>query len=70
MLFNAHVLSDGDGRYKLLKRVPPGSYKVTAARQSASNPFEPLMDMKLTEQQLVIAPGQLRVQLDFNLPAR
>lgn len=68
--FNASVISDGDGTFRLLKRVPPGSYKIVASRQSADNPFSTLIDMKQTEQQLVVAPGQDRLQFSFNLPKR
>lgn len=71
VLFNANVHSDGDGRFRLLKRVPPGSYKVTAQRPGAgSDPFGVLMDMKETEQQITIAPGQETVTLTFNLTHR
>jgi len=69
-LFNTKVLSDGDGRYSMLKRVPPGTYKITASRQSQNNPFEALLDMKQSEQELIIAPGQDRVTVNFNLATR
>ncbi len=71
VLFNANVHSDSDGRFRLLKRVPPGSYKVTAQRPGAnSDPFGVLMDMRETEQQITIAPGQEIVTLTFNLSRR
>ncbi|MCK5941338.1 MAG: carboxypeptidase regulatory-like domain-containing protein [Planctomycetes bacterium] len=69
-LFSTHVLSDGNGNYSMLKRVPPGTYKITAARHSAENPFGALLDMKESEQQLVIAPGQDKVVVNFNLSNR
>ena len=69
-LFNANVLSDGDGRFRLAKRVPPGTYKVTANRQSNDNPFNALIDIKETERQVTIAPGQDRVTIEFNLSPR
>lgn len=69
-LFSAKVLSDGDGRFIMLKRVPPGTYKVTAARASADSPFMALLDMKQSEQELVIAPGQERAVINFNLNSR
>lgn len=69
-LFNTKVLSDGDGRYTMLKRVPPGTYKITASRQSQNNPFEALLDMKQSEQELIIQPGQDRVTINFNLANR
>lgn len=69
-LFSTHVLSDGNGNYTMLKRVPPGTYKITAARHSAENPFGALIDMKETERQLVVSPGQDTVTVNFNLNAR
>lgn len=69
-LFSTKTLSDGDGRFSMLKRVPPGTYKITAARHSADNPFGALLDMRQSEQELVIAPGQKRIQINFNLSSR
>lgn len=66
-MFFAQAVSDNDGRYRLLKRVPPGTYKITASRQSAENPFSKLLDMKDTEQTLTIVPGQERAEMNFNL---
>ncbi len=71
MLFNATVQSDGDGRFKLLKRVPPGTYKAHASRPgNGGDPFGALMDMRETEQQVVIGPGQETLSLTFNLSKR
>jgi hypothetical protein len=69
-LFNATVLSDGDGRFKLLKRVPPGTYRVSAARQGTGSPFDTLIDMKETERTITVAPGQDSVELNFALTRR
>lgn len=69
-LFSTKALSDGDGRYVMMKRVPPGTYKVTASRQSAENPFMALLDMKQSEQELIIQPGQDRATVNFNLASR
>lgn len=73
VLFNATAISDGEGRFRLLKRVPPGNYRVTASRPSsggAESPFGTLIDMRETAQELRIAPGQQTVQINFNLPRR
>jgi len=71
MPFVATAISDNDGRFVLLKRVPPGSYRVHAARASTDgNPFGPMLDMKETERAVTVAPGQDRLQLDFNLGKR
>jgi len=70
-MFSASAISETDGRYRLLKRVPPGTYKIHASRQSGSNnPFETLLDMRETEQQLVVNPGQDRLAVNFNLSRR
>ena len=70
-MFSASAISDNDGRFRLLKRVPPGNYKINASRPSGdNNPFMILLDMKETEQQLQVNPGQDRIQMDFNLPKR
>lgn len=70
-MFSATAISDGDGTYRLLKRVPPGTYKVHASRQTGdNNPFNMLLDMKQSEQQLIVNPGQDVVRIDFNLDKR
>ncbi|HEU4417849.1 MAG TPA: carboxypeptidase-like regulatory domain-containing protein, partial [Planctomycetota bacterium] len=69
-LFNATAVSDGDGRFRLLKRVPPGTYKISASRVTNGNPFDTLMDIKETEQQLVIERGRDLIPVSFNLPKR
>jgi hypothetical protein len=69
-MFNSKAISDGDGHYRLLKRVPPGTYKITAARQGAENPFVGMIDMKDSEQQLVVTPGQDRIEINLNLSKR
>lgn len=67
-LFSATVMSNPDGSFKLLKRVPPGSYKIHASRQSGdNNPFKMLLDMKQSEQVLTIRLGQEQAQINFNL---
>jgi len=67
--FCVSVLSDGDGRFKLPKRVPPGTYRVTASRQGSQDMFRVLMDVKESERQVTIVAGQEELTLDFNLPA-
>ena len=70
MLFSTNTLSDGNGNFSMLKRVPPGTYKITAARQSAENPFEALMDMRETERQFTVVPGQDVIEINFDLSSR
>lgn len=69
-MFHATVVSDGDGRFRLLKRVPPGKYRITASRMSGDNPFLKIVDMKESEQELLIGVGQLRAEIRFNLVQR
>lgn len=68
-MFSVSVLSDGDGRFKLPKRVPPGTYRVTASRQGSQDMFRVLMDVKESERQVTLVAGQEDLTLDFNLPA-
>jgi hypothetical protein len=68
MLFSASVQSDGDGRFRLLKRVPPGTYKIAASRPGSGNDlFKNLMDVKATGQELTVVPGQETATVTFNL---
>lgn len=70
-MFSASVVSDNDGRYRLLKRVPPGTYDIHASRQTGENNiFEKLIDMKESKQTLKVAPGQDVITIHFNLPKR
>jgi hypothetical protein len=67
--FSAVVISDSEGRYRLLKRVPPGTYKMHAARASGTgSPFDTLLDMKQTERQVTVLPGQDKVVMNFEVP--
>jgi hypothetical protein len=70
-LFNATVQTDNDGRFRLLKRVPPGKYKATAQRPSAGgDPFGALLDIRETEREILVAPGQDLVTITFALNQR
>lgn len=71
MMFMAYAISDSDGHFRLLKRVPPGTYQIHANRQAGSNnPFEALLDMKQTERELIVPAGQDRIIQNFNVPAQ
>lgn len=70
-MFSATAISDNNGNFRLLKRVPPGKYKINASRASGdNNPFMVLLDMKETEQDLIVNPGEDRLQRSFNLTKR
>ncbi len=71
ILFNATAHSESDGRFRMMKRVPPGTYKATAMRPTVGNDFfGGMMDMKNSERQIVVEPGQDRVVVEFHLPAK
>jgi hypothetical protein len=51
--------------------VPPGTYKASAMRPTVGNDFfGSMMDMKNSEQQIVVAPGQDKVYVEFHLPGK
>lgn len=69
--FAVSALTDNDGYYKMLKRVPPGTYKIHASRQAGNNDiFTPLLHMKATQRDLVITPGMPQSTQNFDLPAQ
>lgn len=70
-LFHATVQTNNDGRFRLLKRVPPGTYKATAQRPTVGNdPFGALMDIRDSERELVVQAGQDAATVDFTLTSR
>ena len=65
------AISDGDGLFRLPKRVPPGTYRINARRSATGNPLDALVvDMQETLQQLVIEQGMDTVPVSFNLTKR
>src|SRR5262249_40254671 len=72
MFFSTSAITDNDGHYRLLKRVPPGSYKIYASRQAGDNKdiFSVMMDMKETAHQLQIGAGQDQSNQNFELRPR
>ena len=69
--FTANAVSDGEGGYRLLKRVPPGTWQICAFREGGQGDiFAQLMDRRQTARELVILPGQAQSQQDFQLAAR
>ncbi|GAB4151875.1 MAG: hypothetical protein Fur0037_20600 [Planctomycetota bacterium] len=68
-MFMATAISSGDGHYRFLKRVPPGTYAIHASAQAGdNNPFVTLIQMKQTERTLVVPPGQERMIQNFDIP--
>lgn len=70
-MFSANVISQNDGSFRMLKRVPPGTYKITASRNAGdNNPFAILLDMRETEQTITLRPGEDVRKINFDLPSR
>ena len=70
-MFSSMAISDNDGRYRMLRHIPPGEYRIHAVRTSGtSNPFDALLDIRETERRITVSPGQDRLQIDFNLSKR
>jgi hypothetical protein len=72
MFFSASATTDNDGHYHLLKRVPPGSYKIYASRQAGDNKnfFDAILDMKETARQIQVGAGQDQSVQNFELRPR
>lgn len=59
-------VTDAQGRYRIDLRLPPGRYQVSAWKPAREgNPFQQLLQMKQTERNIEIEPGQDRKQQDF-----
>ncbi|MBK8096857.1 MAG: carboxypeptidase regulatory-like domain-containing protein [Planctomycetes bacterium] len=70
-MFVVNATSDGNGAFRFLKRVPPGTYKIHAVREAGSdNPFAKLLQMKQSQRPLLVAPGQDKIIQNFDLPAQ
>jgi uncharacterized GH25 family protein len=72
MFFSTSAITDNDGHFRLLKRVPPGSYKIYASRHAGDQKdiFSVMMDMKETARQLQIGAGQEQSTQNFELRPR
>jgi uncharacterized GH25 family protein len=67
-MFIATAITDNEGRYRLLKRVPPGTYKIHAFKEAGDdNVFGRFKQMKDTQRQLIIAPGQDQSLQNFDV---
>lgn len=62
---NLQGRSDANGRF-VLKNAKPGTYKLSASRDPGArgNPFEPIIDMRNSEQEITVADGGV---YDFEL---
>jgi hypothetical protein len=69
--FSASAITDGDGNYRFLKRVPPGTYKIYAFKEAGSDDiFSRFKLMRDTQRQLVVNIGQDRITQNFDLPGQ
>lgn len=64
--------TDADGRFRLPRRVPPGSYELRAAVVGTAAPeamiFSQLMQLQQSTTVVTIAPGQSAATIELDLP--
>jgi Carboxypeptidase regulatory-like domain len=67
-MFTATAISDGEGRYRFSKRVPPGTYKIHAFKEAGNDDvFGRFKQMKETERPLNVGAGQDVIVQDFDI---
>ncbi len=67
-MFTATAISDGEGRYRFTKRVPPGTYKIHAFKEAGNDDvFGRFKQMKETERPLTVGSGQDVLVMDFDI---
>ena len=68
-MFHATAITDNEGRYRMLKRVPPGTYKIHAAKEAGDgSPFGHILQIKKTQREMIVAPGQQQSLQNFDVP--
>jgi len=67
--YSCKAESDEDAQFRLDVRIPPGVYEISASG-NYDNPFDKLMDIKVTKREIVIDEGQREVTVDLVIPAR
>ena len=69
--FRSSAISDGRGHFRLIQRIPPGTFTAHASRPGASSVSRSTSSTPLgTRQDFTVMPGQRRVFLTLDLPAR
>jgi len=67
------TVTDGEGRYRFDRRIPPGEYVLRSAITGGSHPdseiFNQLLQFKQSSKNFVVPPGQDVVRVDLNLPS-
>jgi uncharacterized GH25 family protein len=67
-MFTATATTDGDGIYRFLKRVPPGTYKIHAFKEAGGDDvFGRFKQMRETERPLIITIGQDQAVQNFDM---
>ncbi len=73
MSIRMETVTDGEGRYRFNRRIPPGSYELRTAMVGSNSPrseiFEQLLQFKSSTITLDIVAGQNVTHQDLNLPA-
>lgn len=73
MSIRMETVTDGEGRYRFTRRIPPGSYELRTAMVGSNSPeseiFEQLLQFKSSSITLNIHAGQNVTHQDLNLPA-
>ncbi|MFT4513119.1 MAG: protocatechuate 3,4-dioxygenase beta subunit [Planctomycetota bacterium] len=67
------TVTDGEGRYRFTRRIPPGSYELRAAVVGTTSPdseiFQQLLQLKRSSTTFIVSPGQDVVERDVNVPS-
>ena len=65
------TVTDGEGRYRFVRRIPPGNYVLRTAITGGSTPdsaiFNQLLQLRRSSKTFVVPPGQDVVQVNLNL---
>ena len=65
-IFDNAYSTDDQGCYRIDRRLPTGTYQISAWRPvQDGNPFQVLLQMRNTQRNLVIEPGQEKVEQNF-----
>ena len=63
--FHCDVITDNQGKFQLGRRLPPGRYQITAARQTTSNVFQQVFDYQKTKQEFEVGGEQRQYSVDI-----
>ena len=67
------TVTDGEGRYRFTRRIPPGSYELRAAVVGTTSPdseiFQQLLQLKRSSTIFIVPAGQDIVEHNLNVPA-